>query len=175
MDFLEIANARYSCRDFSPDRTVEKEKLEKIIEAGILSPSACNGQPYHFTVCEGETAKKVAKCTTDVGINKFVYDVPVMLVISEEPYSKMAAMGAKLKNNDYRSIDIGIASAYITAEAAALGVDSCILGWINDKQIREICGLEGSVRLVIALGYAKEPKLRPKKRKPTDEIVTFIK
>ena len=56
-----------------------------------------------------------------------------------------------------------------------MGVDSCILGWINDKQIREICGLEGSVRLVIALGYAKEPKLRPKKRKPTDEIVTFIK
>ena len=175
MDFLNIANLRYSCRDFDPNRTVEKEKLQKIIEAGILSPSACNGQPYHFTVCEGEVAKKVAKCTTDVGINKFAYDVPVMLVISEEPYTKMAAMGAKLKHNDYRSIDIGIASAYITAEAAALGVDSCILGWINDEQIREVCDIKGAARLVIALGYAKEPKLRPKKRKSVEEMVTFKK
>ena len=174
MDFLNIANVRYSCRNFDPDRPVEREKLQKIIEAGRLSPSACNGQPYHFTVCEGEAAKKVAKCTTDVGINKFVYDVPVMLVISEEPYTKMAAMGAKLKHNDYRSIDIGIASAYITAEAAALGVDSCILGWINDEQIREVCGISGAARLVIALGYAKEPKLRPKKRKDVDELVSFM-
>ena len=86
----------------------------------------------------------------------------------------MAAMGAKLKHNDYRSIDIGIASAYLTAEAAALGVDSCILGWINDEQIREICGIKGAARLVIALGYAKESKLRPKKRKDLDELVTFM-
>ena len=175
MDFLEIANKRQSCRKFDPNKSIEPEKLEKIIEAGILSPSACNGQPYHFTVCEGDAAKAVAKCCTDVGINKFAYDVPVMLVISEEPYTKMAAMGAKLKHNDYRSIDIGIASAYITAEAAALGVDSCILGWINDEQIREICDVKGAARLVIALGYAKEPKLRPKKRKSVEEMVTFKK
>ena len=176
MDFLSIAKARRSCRSFDPDRLVEKEKLEKIIEAGVLSPSACNGQPYHFTICEGEAAKKVAKCCTDVGINKFVYDVPVMLVISEEPYSKMAAMGAKLKHNDYRSIDIGIASAYITAEATAQGVESCILGWINDEQIREVCKVEGAARLVIALGYAKpDDKFRTKKRKSVEQIVTFIK
>lgn len=176
MNFLEIANQRQSCRRFDPDRTIEREKLERIIEAGILSPSACNGQPYHFTVCEGETAKKVAKCCTDIGINKFVYDVPVMLVISEEPYCKMAATGAKLKHNDYRSIDIGIASAYLTAAATAEGVESCILGWINDEQIRKVCGISGAARLVIALGYPKEGyEIRPKKRKGFDELVTFIK
>lgn len=176
MNFLEIANQRQSCRRFDPDRTIEREKLERIIEAGILSPSACNGQPYHFTVCEGETAKKVAKCCTDIGINKFVYDVPVMLVISEEPYCKMAATGAKLKHNDYRSIDIGIASAYLTAAATAEGIESCILGWINDEQIRKVCGISGAARLVIALGYPKEGyEIRPKKRKGFDELVTFIK
>lgn len=176
MNFLEIANQRQSCRRFDPDRTIEREKLERIIEAGILSPSACNGQPYHFTVCEGETAKKVAKCCTDIGINKFVYDVPVMLVISEEPYCKMAATGAKLKHNDYRSIDIGIASAYLTAAATAEGVESCILGWINDEQIRKVCGISGAARLVIALGYPKEGyEIRQKKRKGFDELVTFIK
>ena len=83
MDFLEIANKRQSCRNFDPNRQVEKEKLEKIINAAVLSPSACNGQPYHFTVCTGEMAKKVAKGTTDLGMNKFVYDAPVMVVISE--------------------------------------------------------------------------------------------
>jgi len=88
----------------------------------------------------------------------------------------MAAMGAKLKHNDYRSIDIGIAAAYITAEATAQGVESCILGWITDEKIREICGVKNPVRLVIALGYAKpDDKFRNKKRKSFDEMVTFIK
>ena len=172
MNFLEIANQRQSCRRFDPDRTIEREKLERIIEAGILSPSACNGQPYHFTVCEGEAAKKVAKCTTDIGINKFAYDVPVMLVISEEPYCKMAATGAKLKHNDYRSIDIGIAAAYITAEATTQGIGSCIIGWFDDDTVRSVCGVEGRTRLVIALGYAKEgDPLRKKIRKTREQLV----
>ena len=52
-------------------------------------------------------------------------------------------MGAKLKKNDYRSIDIGIAAAYITAEAAAQGLGSCILGWLDDEKIRAICDRYG--------------------------------
>ena len=83
-------------------------------------------------------------------------------------------MGAKVKHNDYRSIDIGIASAYLTAQATSLGVESCILGWLNDEKIRAACGVKNPVRLVIALGYAKaDDKLRPKKRKPLEELVTF--
>jgi nitroreductase len=96
-------------------------------------------------------------------------------VISEKPYVKTAALGAKVKGNDYRSIDIGILSAYITAEAAAQGLGTCILGWFDDKAIREICNLESPVRLVITLGYPKEgDKLREKKRKPLDELVSVI-
>ena len=77
--------------------------------------------------------------------------------------------------NDYRSIDIGILSAYITAEATAQGLGSCILGWFNDEQIRKICNLDSAVRLVISLGYAKsDDKLRPKKRKKTSDLITVI-
>lgn len=174
MNFLEIAKNRQSCRNFDPLRQIEKEKIDKIIEAGILSPSACNGQPYHITVCSGESAKKVAKATTGMGMNKFTKDAPVMLVISEEPYVKTAALGAKLKGNDYRSIDIGILSAYLTAQATCEGLDTCILGWLDSDKICEICGLSGAVRLVIALGYAKDDdKLREKKRKSITELVTF--
>ena len=174
MDFLTIANNRQSCRSYDETRPVEQEKLDAILEVVRLAPSACNGQPYHLTVCTGETANEVAKATMGMGMNKFAAQAPVLIVISEMPYVKSAALGAKLKKNDYRSIDIGIAAAYLTAEATAQGLGTCILGWLDDEKLRTICGLEHPARLVITLGYAKEEdKLRVKKRKALDELVTL--
>ena len=60
MNFTEIANNRQSCRNYDMNRGVEQEKLNSVLESARLSPSACNGQPYHITVCKGEYAKKVA-------------------------------------------------------------------------------------------------------------------
>ena len=174
MNFSEIAKNRQSCRNYDSERAVEQEKLDAVLQAARLSPSACNGQPYHITVCTGNTAKEVAKAVTGMGMNKFAAAAPVLIVISEEPYVKSAALGAKLKGNDYRSIDIGILSAYITAEATAQGLGSCILGWLDDQKIRTICGLEYPVRLVITLGYAlPDEKIRPKKRLETDKLITY--
>ena len=175
MNFTEIAQQRQSCRSYDATKVVEEEKIAAIMETARLSPSACNGQPYHFSVCRGENAKAVAKACQGLGMNKFATDAGVMLVISEEPYCKTAAMGAKVNGNDFRSIDIGIAAAYITAEATAQGLGTCILGWLDSDKIKAICNLAGEVRLVIALGYAKEDdKLRPKKRKDMDELVTQL-
>ena len=175
MNFTEIAMTRQSCRKYDEARPVEREKLLACLEAARLAPSACNGQPYHFTVCRGETAKAVAAACADVGINKFADKAPILIVISEEPYAKTAALGAKLKKNDYRSMDIGIACAYLTAEAAARGLATCILGWLDDEKIRGICGLKRPVRLVVTLGYAAEDDaLRVKKRKALSELVTEL-
>ena len=171
MNFLEIAKVRQSCRGYDENREVEAEKLEAILEAVRLAPSACNGQPYHVTVCTGETAKAVAAATQGMGMNKFASQAPVLLVLSEMPYVKSAALGAKVKDNDYRSIDIGIAAAYLTAEATAQGLDTCILGWLDDAKIRKLCGLEYPVRLVITLGYGTD-RPREKKRKALDQLVT---
>lgn len=174
MNFTEIAENRQSCRSYDASRAVEEEKLQAILRAAQLAPSACNGQPYHLTLCRGETAGQVARATMGMGMNKFAADAPVLLVISEMPYCKTAALGAKVKGNDYRSIDIGIVAAYITAEAAAQGLGSCILGWLDDEKIRSLCNLDGTIRLVITIGYAKEgDKLRTKKRKNLEELVTF--
>ena len=174
MNFTEIANSRQSCRNYDINREVEQEKLNSVLESARLSPSACNGQPYHITVCKGDAAKKTAAAVMGMGMNKFASNAPVMLVISEKPYVASAALGAKVKNNDYRSIDIGILSAYITAEATAQGLSTCILGWFDDKRIREICSLDSAVRLVITLGYAAEgDKLRTKKRKDLEELVDY--
>ena len=174
MNFYEIAQQRQSCRSYDETRTVEPEKLNAILEAARLAPSACNGQPYKLTVCQGQAAKAVAAATMGMGMNKFAAAAPVMIVVSEMPYVKSAAVGAKLKNNDYRSIDIGIVSAYLTAEATAQGLSTCILGWLDDAKIRQLCDLDHPVRLVICLGYAKaEDKLRDKKRKTLEDLVAF--
>ena len=171
MNFTEIALARQSCRLYDPDKPVEQEKLDAVLEAVRLAPSACNGQPYHLTVCRGDAAKAVAKATMGMGMNKFAAEAPILIVISEEAYVKTAALGAKVKGNDYRSIDIGIAAAYLTAEAAAQGLGTCILGWLDDEKIRAVCGLSRPVRLVVTLGYAADTP-REKKRKKLDELVS---
>ena len=175
MNFTEIANNRYSCRAYDSEKSVEEEKIKAILESACLSPSACNSQPYHFNVCRGEKAKEVANATQSMGMNKFATDAPVMIVISEDDYNRTAGIGSKLKNNDYRSIDIGIATAYLTAEATAQGLGTCILGWFDDKKIRQICGLKHPVRLVVSLGYAKEGSaVPPKKRKSYETLVTEV-
>lgn len=173
MDFSKLISVRQSCRGYDETKPVEEEKLLAILETARLSPSACNGQPYHFTVCRGEKAKEVAKATQGMGMNKFASQAPVLIVVSEEDYVKTAALGAKVKGNDYRSIDIGIAAAYLTAAATEQGLSTCILGWLDDAKIRSVCGLSHPVRLIITLGYPKNDTLRDKKRKTMEELVSY--
>ena len=71
MNFLEIAQARQSCRAYDETREVEAEKLEAILEAARIAPSACNGQPYHITVCRGQASQEVALACRGMGLNKF--------------------------------------------------------------------------------------------------------
>ena len=175
MNFTQLAQNRQSCRKYDPTRCVEEEKLEAILASARLAPSACNGQPYFVTVCKGEAAKKVAKEVQGMGMNKFAPDAPILLVISEKPYVATAALGSRVKGNDYRSMDIGILAAYITAEATAQGLGTCMLGWFDEKAVREICGADGTVRLVITLGYPKEgDPLRVKKRKEHGDLFRMV-
>ena len=172
MDFKELVKHRQSCRAFDT-REIEEEKLSAILESARLAPSACNSQPYHITVCKGETCKKVARALTGAGMNAFVHDAPVVLVISEDKYNKSAALGAKIKGVDYRSIDIGILTSHIVCQASDLGVGSCIIGWFDDKKIREICELDTPVKLALVLGYAKQgDALREKKRRDASALIT---
>lgn len=174
MNFTEIAMNRQSCRKYDASKVVEAEKIQAILQAARLAPSACNGQPYRLTVCTGESAKAVAKTTMGMGMNRFAKDAPVLIVLSEEPYVKTAAAGSKLKKNDYRSMDIGIVAAYLTAEATAQGLGTCILGWFDDAAVRKICDLDAPVRLVITLGYAAaDDPLREKKRKRLEDLVQY--
>lgn len=175
MNFYELNEKRQSTRKYDKDRPIEDEKLRRILEAARLSPSACNGQPYFFTLVTGEKKNEVAKACGGMGMNAFARDAYALIVISEMPYVKSALLGSKLKGNDYRSMDIGIAAMALTLAATEEGLGSCILGWFDDKEIRELCSIEGAVRLVITLGYPKDEAIREKKRKSPEDIYKIIK
>lgn len=176
-DFFELVRTRESCRDYDGGREAEKEKLEKIIEAARLSPSACNSQPWHFTVVSGkEKSPSIAKAVQKLSLNKFTSSCPAFIVINEEEANLLSKAGGKMIDQKFALTDIGIAAAHIVLAARELGLSTCIMGTFDEKKVREICGIAKNkrVRLVIAVGYAKSDEIREKKRKPESKTVTYI-
>ena len=175
--FLELAAARQSDRVYEPGRVIEREVLGRILEAGRLAPSACNGQPWHFTVVtEPALLATVGKATSSLGMNKFVKDASALVLITLESTNMTSKLGCGIKDKDFPMMDLGIASAYITLAAEDEGVGSCILGWFDEKKIKELVGIPQKKRLmlIISLGYNTKPKRR-KIRKEFDKVVSFEK
>jgi nitroreductase len=175
---LELILSRQSDRKYS-DKPVEKEKLARIVEAGRMAPSACNAQPWKFIiVTDPELVGKIAEAAEAklIGMNSFVAQAPVLLVIVREKPNFSSKVGATIKNKDYSLIDIGIAAENICLQAKAEGIGSCIIGWFDEKMLKKLLGIPGSKRaeLIITLGYSLSEK-RWKKRKPAEETVSFNK
>ena len=173
-EFLDLAKVRQSCRNFDPDREVEIEKLEACLESMKLSPSACNAQPYFYYVVQGEDARNISKYFQVGTMNSFVKDVNAFAIVTEENYNLSAKIGSSIKNQDYKSIDIGISAAYFTAEATSLGLSTCIIGWFDEEKLQKFLKTKSRIRLVIAIGYAKDDNLREKKRKSSDAIYKIV-
>lgn len=179
MDFLEFVSTRQSDRAFDPNRPVEKEKIERIIEAARLAPSACNAQPWRFIVVDDpELKNKVADATSArvLGMNHFTKQAPVHILLVEEKVNLTSGIGGWVKQKDYAQMDLGIAAAHITLAAHAEGLGSCILGWFNEPKMRELLSIPDSKRvwLDIIIGYSVQP-VRAKKRKAFNEIVSYNK
>lgn len=175
--FLQLAAQRQSDRAFVPGKKIEREVLERIIEAARLAPSACNGQPWHFTVITGdELLPKVGKATSSLGMNRFVKDASALVLITHEPTNITSKLGSGIKDKDFPMMDLGIASAYMTLAAEDEGIGSCILGWFDEKAIKELVNIPSKRRLmlIVALGYAAKEK-RKKIRKEWDKVVSFEK
>jgi nitroreductase len=177
-EILELIISRQSDRKYS-DKKIEKEKLERIVEAGRMAPSACNAQPWKFIVVDDpELIKKVAEAASAklIGMNSFVGKAPVTIVIVREQPNLSSKVGATIKNKDYSLIDIGIATENICLQAEAEGIGSCIIGWFDEKELRNILSIPRSkrVELLITLGYSLSDK-REKRRKPSDEVISYNK
>lgn len=176
-EFLELVASRQSDRAYDQSRTVEAEKLERILEAARLSPSACNAQPWKFVVVtDPELSVKVGKATAGLGMNKFAKDAPVHILIVEESANITSLLGSKIKDKHFPLIDIGIAAAHITLAAEAEGLGSCILGWFDEKELKKLLEIPSSKRLLldIVIGYPIKGK-RPKSRKAKEKVISYNK
>lgn len=174
MHFEELAEKRQSCRDFL-EKPVEKEKLEQLAKIASLAPSACNSQPWKMYFVSGEKAKAVAPCLQDLGMNKFTAKAPAFIVVTEIPAVLKPGANRKFSTDHFVKYDVGQLVAYLTLESKNIGLDTCIIGWINEKNLRAVIGYPETENcsIVIAVGYS-ECELRKKIRKSLEETTVFI-
>jgi nitroreductase len=178
MTFQELINKRQSVRKYQ-DQPVEREKIEKIIEAVHLAPSACNSQPWKIIIVDDKELKnEVARATFSktISFNKFAVEAPVIAVLVIEKAKLIAQIGGSIKNMEYPKIDIGIAASHFCLQAAELGLGTCMIGWFDEKKIQQLLKIpeKRKVGLVITLGYPTEDyKMRQKIRKATEDVCGF--
>lgn len=165
-------------RKYSAGKPVEREKIERCIEAARLAPSACNSQPWRFVVVDDPKLKKaVARETFGklLSFNHFSLEAPVLVVMVTEKPNMTSWIGRVVKNRQYYLMDIGIAAEHFCLQAAEIGLGTCMLGWFDEKGVKKLLGVPKRKRidLIIAVGYAEANKERPKKRKETDLIRSY--
>jgi nitroreductase len=177
MDFHELVHHRNSCRNYSA-HPVEREKIDRILEACRLAPSACNSQPWKFVVVD-EPDLKDQLARTAVGpmlqFNRFCLQAPVMVALVAEPPSWLSKIGGKVKDKDFYLMDIGIVAEHFCLQAAELGLGSCMIGWFDEKKARQLLHIPAKKRipLLISLGYPASDKQRKKIRKPMSDMTSY--
>lgn len=175
--FQSLVTNRQSDRGYK-DQPIEKDKLERILEAARLSPSACNAQPWKFIVVDDEDLKnKLADTTSSkiLGMNHFTKQAPVHIVIVMEGANLTSNFGSMVKRKHFPLIDIGIAAEHICLAATAEGLGSCMIGWFDEPTVKKLLNIPKSKRpiLIITLGYPEKLETRQKRRKTIDEVVSF--
>ena len=177
MDIYDLIEKRQSDRAYDSSRTVELEKIERIVSAVRLAPSACNSQPWHLIVVDDpEKVKVVAEAMNSMGLNKFATEAPCHILIVQESPNFTARIGGWIKNKHYPLIDCGIAASYLTLAATQEGLGSCIMGWFDEKKLQKLLGIPSSKRILldVAIGYSTQPH-REKIRKDLNDIVSHNK
>lgn len=173
----EIILKRQSCRSYDP-KSVAREDIIKCLGAARLAPSACNSQPWKFTVVtEPQIKTKLADLLKIIGGNKFAAEAPVLIAVIEEACPEL--MPGVLKKWDCKHFahgDIGIAVAHLTLKAADIGLATCIMGTFEDKDVKELLNIpeKDTVRVIISLGYPSNSEVKGKNRKNLDDIANFI-
>lgn len=180
MDFLEMLAKRESCRGYN-GVAASREDLVKIVEAGRLSPSGCNAQPWKFIVVDEEQA--LAKLRDALVVEGGATGAPwsdqckSYIIVVETPAKIMpAAFDHYQDTQRFAQGDLGMAVMNMCYEAMDLGLSTCILGMNDQKKMEEYFSIpEGyEVRMVLAVGYpAKETEPRKKMRKPMEEVCSF--
>ena len=170
MDFKDVVKNRYSCKSYD-GRKVEPEKLEAILEAGRLAPTAKNLQEQHIYVIQSdEGLAKIDNCTP------CRYNAGTCLIVA---FDKNNVYTYPNSTRESGVEDAAIVATHLMLAAANEGVDSC---WLNCIDLDKIAGEfnlpdNEEVLMILDLGYPTEdagPLANHNSRKPISETVTYI-
>jgi nitroreductase len=166
MDIYDIIRTRKSVRSFD-DRPVEPEKLNRLLEAAMLAPSASNRQEWRFVVV---TDSKKRRRLAEAASQSFVAQAPVVLACCAETDHHVMRCGLPCY-----SIDVAIAIDHITLAAASEGLGTCWIGAFDSRSVKSILNIPGAVEVVelLPLGYPSDPTPVPKNRLMIEEIVYY--
>ena len=170
MEFKEVIRIRYSCKKYS-DRSVEPEKLNAILEAGRLAPTAKNLQEQHVYVVQ--SAEGLAKIDS---VTPCRYGAPMVLVVAFDKHNVFTYPGEK---RDSGVEDATIVATQMILAAADEGVNSCWINYFDPEKMAEAFDLPENeeVLMVMDLGYAAEgagPLAGHSSRKPLSETVSYL-
>lgn len=167
MEFYEVVKARRSIRKYQ-STAVEKEKLDRILEAVRLAPSAANVQPWRFFVVQSAEVKDRLK---EAYSQEWFYTAPVVVVGCVDTTKAWRRTDGKV----YSDVDLAIGMEHLMLAAAAEGLGTCWIGAFDPSPVRRILELPQELEPVAMtpLGY---PDATPGERelKSIDDIVTFV-
>lgn len=167
MEFLELAKNRYSCRNLT-DKPVEAEKVNKILEAAVVAPTACNKQPFKIWVIEKDEDIEKIKLAT-----KFTFGAKLFFVIGAKQDEGWVR---KFDGREFASVDASIVATHIMMEVEALGLGTTWVGYFNNIElINQFPVMDGyDLIAIFPVGYPEEdakPMDMHFKRKSADELV----
>lgn len=170
MEFNDVLNRRYSCRAFAA-REVEQEKVDRILEAGRIAPTAVNKQPVHiWAVSSPETLKAIK------GVTRSNYGAPLLLIVGCRPAD---AWVRRYDGKNGAEVDAAIVATYMMLAAENEGLATLWVGSFDPALLREILPGASGYELVamINVGYPaaeSEPSAMHAERKPVGELVTRV-
>ena len=170
MDFLKLAQERYSCRKLT-DKAIEPEKIERILQAAIAAPTAKNNQPYKiWKITSEESMAKVKKATN------FTFGAGMVFVIGVK---KSAAFVRPFDDLNYAEIDGAIVATHLMLAVKAEGLDTTWVGMFDAFKLQsEFTEMQGYELIALfPVGYAAEgatPASRHNERRTIAQAVEEI-
>jgi len=167
MEYTDLIARRHSVRAYRPD-PVEDEKLQAVLDAARLAPTAANRQPFQLIVMHtAGRAQEIGK------IYRRPWFVQAPLVIGVCAISSLAWVRESDRFNA-RLIDAAIVADHLILAATNLGLGTCWIAAFNVEAARAVLQLPDEAEPVIftPLGYPAD-QTGPKIRKPLNELVRY--
>lgn len=168
MNFLKLVNERYSCRSFSTKK-VETEKIEQILEAARLAPTARNFQPQRILVLtEQEQLKKLSGCT------QYGWNAPIVMILFYD--QNVSYKRDKYDNKEFGDIDISIVATHMMLEVQSLGLGTTWVGSFDPQKLIKIYAIPQNLVpvAILPIGYPSEDSSPSKLHFQRNEISNFV-